>query len=181
MGSKGRRIRVRYGRHTHSQADLTFHQCVLVRGRRSCQHPKLGPDLVQLLLFHLPIAETPGSVKLRATVEWNLTLHITPASKGPLEGSLAPGLWGHETANKASLMVTMQAHFFLSVPTSLMGANPYFLAHYRRRSGLTAGPGASKELLGSKVWFHADLEALVYSRPIMHPSTSPWPPTTTGR
>lgn len=36
--------------------------------------------------------------------------------------------------------------FCFSLPSSYLGASPYFLAHYRRRP---AGSGASKELLGS--------------------------------
>ena len=35
----------------------TFDQGVFVRGRGACQHPQLGPDLINTLLFNLSMAE----------------------------------------------------------------------------------------------------------------------------
>lgn len=62
-----------------------------------------------------------------------LPLHTTPASKSTgtliaLEGPFFPGLLGNETANMASLMVTIQGFIFFSLPIFYMEANPFFLA-----------------------------------------------------
>ena len=58
---------------TWPAAKLTFHQGVLVSGGRSRQDSKLRPDLVQLLLLHLPTCDHTRSGKPRIVIQKKLT------------------------------------------------------------------------------------------------------------
>ena len=122
---------------TYSGTNLTFHQCVLVSGGRSRQHPELRPDLVQLFLLYLPtpdhtwVSQAQNShlgksyFFTHAELLGELVLH------GP-RGSVILASSGGEAANSGSRadswMVTIQAllvFFFLPIP--YLGANSVFL------------------------------------------------------
>jgi hypothetical protein len=108
-----------------SGVNLTFHQRVLVCGRRPRQHPKLGPDLVQLFLFYLPtpdhtwISQTQISYSGKSHFFFQAKLLGVLEPHGPVRSLMLVSMEVKEPSRSPrveSLMVTTQASLLFFFP-----------------------------------------------------------------